>query len=298
MFQRLALIGCGLMGGSFALAARQAQLVGSVCGYSRSPASAQRAQELGIVDTVALSAADCVRGADLVLIAVPVASTEATLRSLLPGLSESALVMDVGSTKQDVVQAAGAALGERLAQFMPAHPICGKEVAGIEHSDAQLYRGQQVILTPLPCHTAAAVQRASQLWSALGCRVRELAPDLHDQALAAVSHFPHMLAFAVMHSLMAQPEGEQYLALGGPGFRDSTRIAAGDPDLWTDVLLANRTAVIAQAQRLHAALHELEHLIVQGDRQALRAFVALTSQRRAQWHMAGGPTQSTTPTTS
>ena len=297
MFQRLALIGCGLMGGSFALAARQAKMVASVCGYSRSPASAQRAHELGIVDAVAQSAVDCVRGADLVLIAVPVASTEATLRSLLPGLSESALVMDVGSTKQDVVKAAERALGERIGQFMPAHPICGKEVAGIEHADAQLYAGQQVILTPLACHTAAAVQQASQLWTALGCRVRELTPDLHDQALAAVSHFPHMLAFAVMHSLMAQPEGEQYLALGGPGFRDSTRIAAGDPNLWSDVLLANRTAVIAQAQWLHTALHNLEHLIAQGDRQALRDFIAVTSQRRAQWQIAGGPPQPNTPNT-
>ena len=198
MFEKLALIGCGLMGGSFALAARQAKLVGSVSGYSRSTASAQKALELGIVDAVAATAADCVRGADLVLVAVPVASTQATLSSLLPQLEPHALVMDVGSTKADVVRAAEQALGERIEQFMPAHPMCGKEVAGIEHADAKLYAGQQLILTPLPAHSAAQIERARALWAALGCQVKTLEPQLHDEALAAVSHFPHLLAFAFM----------------------------------------------------------------------------------------------------
>lgn len=292
MFQRLALIGCGLMGGSFAQAARRAGLVGSVCGYSRSPQSALRARELGIVDEVAASPADCVRGADLVLMAVPVASTEATLRALLPGLDAAALVMDVGSTKQDVVAAAQAALGERMSQFMPAHPICGKEVAGIEHADAKLYQGQQLILTPLPCHAAQTTEQATRLWQALGCRVTQLSPELHDQALAAVSHFPHLLAFAVLRSLMGQAEGEQYLALAGPGFRDSTRIAAGDPTLWTDVLLANAPQVIAQARHLHNALFDLEQLVAQGDRQALHAAITTASQRRAAWQLAASPSTS------
>lgn len=294
-FERLALIGCGLMGGSFALAARKASLVGSVCGYSRSEKSAWRARELGIVDAVASTPADCVQGADLVLVAVPVASTQSVLQDLLPQLAETALVMDVGSTKQDVVHAAETALGERMGQFMPAHPICGKEVAGIEHADSQLYRDQQVILTPLPCHTEADVQRATALWQALDCRVRHMPPALHDQALAAVSHFPHMLAFAVMHSLMAQPEGKAFLAVGGPGFRDSTRIAAGDPDLWTDVLLANATEVIAQSQRLHSALLDIETLLTNGDREGLRAFISRASQRRAAWRMSGGPEDASKP---
>ena len=288
MFKKLALIGCGLMGGSFALAARQAKWVGSVCGYSRSPASAQKAMELGVVDTVAASAADCVRGADLVLLAVPVASTQATLSSLLPQLDPQALVMDVGSTKADVVLAAEQALGERIGQFMPAHPICGKEVAGIEHADAKLYAGQQVILTPLPVHSAAQIERARALWAALGCQVKTLEPQLHDEALAAVSHFPHLLAFAFMDSLMQQADGERYLALAGPGFRDSTRIAAGDPDLWADALLANATQVIAQSQRLHQSLHALEELLHRGDRAALRQAIEQVSQRRSAWRMGQG----------
>ncbi len=287
-FRRLALIGCGLMGGSFALAARQAGLVGSVSGYSRSPASAQKALELGIVDAVADTATDCVRGADLVLVAVPVASTEATLSSLLPQLETQALVMDVGSTKADVVRAAEQALGERIGQFMPAHPICGKEVAGIAHADANLYKGQQLILTPLPAHSAAQIERARAVWAALGCSVKTLEPKLHDEALAAVSHFPHLLAFAFMDSLMQQPEGERYLALAGPGFRDSTRIAAGDPDLWADALLANATQVIAQSQRLHQSLHALEALVQRGDRAALRLAIEQVSQRRSKWRMGQG----------
>jgi prephenate dehydrogenase len=288
MFEKLALIGCGLMGGSFALAARQAKLVGSVSGYSRSTASAQKALELGIVDAVAATAADCVRGADLVLVAVPVASTQATLSSLLPQLEPHALVMDVGSTKADVVRAAEQALGERIEQFMPAHPICGKEVAGIEHADAKLYAGQQLILTPLPVHSAAQIERARALWAALGCQVKTLEPQLHDEALAAVSHFPHLLAFAFMDSLMQQADGERYLALAGPGFRDSTRIAAGDPDLWADALLANATQVIAQSQRLHQSLHALEELVHRGDRTALRQAIEQVSQRRSQWRMGQG----------
>jgi prephenate dehydrogenase len=288
VFKKLALIGCGLMGGSFALAARQAKWVDLVCGYSRSPASAQKAMELGIVDAVAATAADCVRGADLVLLAVPVASTQATLSSLLPQLDPQALVMDVGSTKADVVRAAEQALGERIAQFMPAHPICGKEVAGIEHADAKLYAGQQLILTPLPAHSAAQIERARALWAALGCQVKTLEPQLHDEALAAVSHFPHLLAFAFMDSLMQQADGERYLALAGPGFRDSTRIAAGDPDLWADALLANATQVLAQSQRLHQSLLALEDLLQRGDRAALRQAIEQVSQRRSAWRMGQG----------
>jgi len=285
MFKRLALIGCGLMGGSFALAARRAGLVSAVSGYSRSEKSTRRAQDLGIVDEVATSPADAVRQADLVLIAVPVASTGSTLEALLPGLAAEALVMDVGSTKCDVVLAAKQALGERIGQFMPAHPICGKEVAGIDHADAQLYQGQQLILTPLAANSPEQIARARALWLALGCTVRCMDADEHDRALAAISHFPHLLAFAFMGSLLKQAEGESYLAVAGPGFRDSTRIAAADPQLWTDVLLANASEVLAQSQRLHESLFVLEQLIQQGDGKALKDFITEVSQRRGFWKM-------------
>ncbi len=289
MFRRLALIGCGLMGGSFALAARQAGLVASVSGYSRSEKSAHRARELGVLDEVASSPAQAVRQADLVLLAVPVASTHATLEALIPALEPDALVMDVGSTKSDVVQAARQVLGPRIAQFMPAHPICGKATAGIEQADARLYAGQQVILTPLPEHTAAQIGRARALWTALTCQVRTLDPDAHDRALAAISHFPHLMAFAFMGSLIRQAEGEDYLSVAGPGFRDTTRIAAGDPELWTDVLMANATEVLTQSRHLQDSLSELEGLIRQGDRAALRLYIEKVSLRRSQWQMGGAP---------
>lgn len=285
MFKRLALIGCGLMGGSFALAARQAGLTACVRGYSRSASSALRARDLGIVDEVATSPAEAVRQADLVLLAVPVASTQSTLEALVPGLEPHALVMDVGSTKADVVQAARQALGPRVGQFVPAHPVCGKEVAGIEHADAQLYRGQQVILTPLAENSAARLEQAQSIWAALACQVRLMDPDTHDRALAAISHFPHLMAFAFMGSLMKQPEGERYLSVAGPGFRDTTRIAAGDPQLWTDVLMANAKEVLLQSRHLHESLSELEKLIEQGDRPALQRYIETVSRRRGHWQM-------------
>jgi len=287
-YQRLALIGCGLMGGSFALALRQAGLVDHVVGFSASEGTRAKALKLGVIDSASGSAAEAVQGADLVLVAVPVRATEATLRAIDPVLSPAALVMDVGSTKADVVRAAEQALGERIAQFMPAHPICGKEVAGIAHADANLYKGQQLILTPLPAHSAAQIERARAVWAALGCSVKTLEPQVHDEALAAVTHFPHLLAFAFMDSLMQQADGERYLALAGPGFRDSTRIAAGDPDLWADALLANATQVIAQSQRLHQSLHALEALVQRGDRAALRLAIEQVSQRRSKWRMGQG----------
>lgn len=285
MFKRLALIGCGLMGGSFALAMQQAGLVAQICGYSRSEKSALRARELGIIHEIAPSPAEAVREADLVLLAVPVASTGSSLQALLPGLGAKALVMDVGSTKADVAQAARGALGARVHQFMPAHPICGKEVAGVDHADAQLYQGQRVILTPLAEHSPEQIEQARAIWIALGCQVQALSPEAHDRALAAISHFPHLMAFAFMDSLMKQAEGEDFLAVAGPGFRDSTRIAAGDPELWTDVLMANAREVLSQSQRMHDSLFELEQLIQRRDHAGLKQLIEKVSRRRSRWQL-------------
>lgn len=295
MFNQLGIIGCGLMGGSFALALKRGGLVKRVIGYSKSPSTTERARKMGVIDVAAESALLAVSGSDIVLLAVPVAATEATLSSLLPSLEAQSLVMDVGSTKQDVAQAAGQAMGECVGQFVPAHPICGKERAGIDCADAGLYQGQQVILTPLEANSPATIAQARAVWEALGCHVRNMPADLHDQSLAAVSHFPHLLAFAFMDSLMAQPEGEQYLALGGPGFRDTTRIAASDPELWTDVLLANATQVIAQAKWFETSLFKIQGLLASQDREGLRAFITQASQRRAQWQLGAQAPDATAP---
>jgi prephenate dehydrogenase len=280
---QLAIIGCGLMGGSFALALRAAGLVRRVVGHSRSPASALRAQQLGVVDTVTPTAAAAAEGSDLVLLSVPVASTEATLRSLRDALGPAALCMDVGSTKADVAAAAVAALGPRLSRFVPAHPIAGKERAGIEHADAALYRGCRVVLTPGEATDPACTARASALWTALGARVQVMSAQAHDDALAAVSHLPHLLAFAYFQAVAGQPEGERYLALAGPGFRDFTRIAAGDPALWRDVFVANRPQVLRHGAAFRAELQRFEAALEAGDAAAIEALIAGPSAGRGAW---------------
>ena len=290
MFEQLGLIGCGLMGGSFALALKQAGLVRRVVGYSPSPRTLQRARELGVIDAEAPSAPLAASGADLVLLAVPVAATEATLRAIQPQLGPQALVMDVGSTKSDVVAAARRALATpaQLAGFVPAHPIAGKERAGVDHAEASLYRDRQVVLTPLPETDPAQVARATQLWQALGAHVRQMSPEAHDAAYATVSHLPHLLAFAAMNAIQAQPQAAEFLALAGPGFRDFTRIAASDPSIWRDILLANKTEVLTQAQHFRAALDALEHTLRANDGGALQQLITQASTARAQWQLCGG----------
>ncbi len=286
-FRRLALIGCGLMGGSFALALRQAGLVTQVAGFSASEATRQKALQLGVIDVACASAVEAAQGADLVLVAVPVRATEDSLRAIDPVLSLDALVMDVGSTKGDVVSAARAALVQHLSHFVPAHPIAGKEVAGIEHADAKLYRDRQLILTPLPENPPERVLRARQVWQALGSHVLELSPEAHDASFAAVSHMPHLAAFALVNAVARQPQGAQYLALAGPGFRDFSRIAASDPNVWRDILLANRDEVLRQSVLMRQALGEFERAVHSGDAAQLQRLIEEASQTRSRWRLGG-----------
>lgn len=285
MFERLGLIGCGLMGGSFALALKRAGLVRQVIGFSPSPASTQRAQELGVIDEQATSAAQAAEGADLVLVAVPVAATEATFAAIRPVLGRDTLLMDVGSTKSDVVAAALRSLGEALPCFVPAHPIAGKEHAGVEHADAALYRGRHLILTPLASSGARQLQQARAVWTALDARLVEMTPAAHDATFAAVSHLPHLLAFAFINGIAQQPDGATMLALGGPGFRDFTRIAAADPRMWRDIFLANQQQLLAQLREHRQALAQFEAQIEAGDGAALQQLITQASSTRACWHM-------------
>ena len=286
-FERLALIGCGLMGGSFALALRQAKLVGHIAGFSASELTRRKALKLGVIDSVCASAVEAAQGADLVLVAVPVGATEDTLRAIDAVLLPQALVMDVGSTKGDVVAAARSALQRSLACFVPAHPIAGKEVAGIEHADAMLYRDRQVILTPLPENPTDLVLLAHQIWQALGSRVLELSPEAHDASFAAVSHLPHLTAFALVNAVARQPHGAQHLSMAGPGFRDFSRIAASDPKVWRDILLSNRDEVLHQSALMREALHEFEIAMRSQDSERLQALIAEASQTRSGWRLGG-----------
>jgi prephenate dehydrogenase len=283
MFEQLGLIGCGLMGGSFALALKRARLVKRVVGYSKSPSTTERAKQLGVIDVAAPSALLAVSGADLVLIAVPVGASEQTFKAIRHGITEQMLVMDVGSTKGDVIEAARRGLQDQLGAFVPAHPIAGKEVAGVEHADVGLYTGRQVVLTPIKATLRSNVQRATQVWTGIGAKVVTMTHEAHDSAFAAVSHLPHLLAFAFTNAIAAQPQGERFLELAGPGFRDFTRIAASDPAMWRDVLLANREQVLLQSQAFRDALTQLEAMVASGNAQALEDAIAAASRTRAQW---------------
>lgn len=285
MFEQLGLIGCGLMGGSFALALKRAGLVKRVVGYSKSPSTTERARQLGVIDVEAPSALLAVSGADIVLVAVPVSATEATFKAIKHLVTPQMLVMDVGSTKRDVVDAARRALREQIGSFVPAHPIAGKEVAGVDHADPDLYAGKQIILTPLDRTHATQVQQAIDVWSALGCSVLKMTPESHDAAFAAVSHLPHLIAFALMNSIAGQGQGKEFLALAGPGFRDFTRIAASDPQVWRDVLISNREELLTQSKHFQRNLQALELMISNGNAEALEELIAQASDARAHWSM-------------
>ncbi len=287
-FQRLALIGCGLMGGSFALALRQAGLVQHVTGFSASEKTRQRALELKVIDQACNSVAEAVQGADLVLLAVPVGAMQSSFAAVREALAPNALLMDVGSTKCDVIAAAQATLGDRLSCFVPAHPIAGKEVAGIEHAEAALYTERRTILTPLPQNSIRQIKTASEVWTAIGSHVSQMTPEAHDATFAAVSHLPHLLTFAAVNALTAQPQGSAFLEMAGPGFRDFSRIAASDASVWRDILSANHAEVLTQVVHFRAALDQFEIALKQGNTAALQQLIQQASDVRSAWTLQAG----------
>ena len=298
MIRQLGLVGCGLMAGSFALALREAGQVERIVAYSPSERTTRRALELGIIDQRATTISEAVRGSDVVLLGVPVRSTRSCLEEICHDLAPESLLMDVGSTKGDVIEAAQQAMGSRIQAFVPAHPIAGKELAGIDHADARLYQQRLTILTPLPSNTPEQIELARGLWQAVGSQVVQMSPQRHDAALAAVSHLPHVLAFAALHALIDQPEGLAFMSVAGPGFRDFSRIAASDPSVWRDILLSNRSEVLHQSRLFRQALEKLEQAIERSDATAIEQAVARARDARAAWpgpagsetnaHLTGG----------
>ena len=286
MFEQLGLIGCGLMGGSFALALKKAGLVKRVVGYSKSPSTTERARQMGVIDIEAPSALLAVSGADIVLLAVPVSATEATFKAIRHLITPNTLVMDVGSTKRDVVDAARRVLRDNVGCFVPAHPITGKEVSGVEHAESDLYSGKQVILTPIERTYTTQLNLAAKVWTALGCHVVQMSPQAHDAAYAAVSHLPHLIAFSLINSIASQSHGADYMSLAGPGFRDFSRIAASDPKMWRDVLIANREELLAQSKLFQQQLQSFEKLIINSDGDALELLIEQASHKRATWRMS------------
>jgi prephenate dehydrogenase len=279
MFEQLGLIGCGLMGGSFALALKRAGLVKRVVGYSKSPSTTERARNLGVIDVEAVS------GADIVLVAVPVAATEATFKAIKHLVTPQMLIMDVGSTKREVIDAGRRALREQIGSFVPTHPIAGKEVAGVENADVDLYVGKQVIITPIERTLTVQLQKAVDVWTGLGCRVVQMSPEEHDAAFAAVSHLPHLISFALMNAIVGQTKGKEFLSLAGPGFRDFTRIAASDPQVWRDIMISNREELLTQTKIFKRNLETLELMISSSNADALETLIDQASLARANWTM-------------
>lgn len=277
----LAVVGVGLIGGSFAAALRQAGAVGEVLGVGRRAGSLEQARRLGLVDRIA-TLEEAAR-ADLVLVAVPVGATEPTLRALAPHLGLHTIVTDAGSTKSDVVAAARRALGDRVGQFVPGHPIAGSEQSGPAAAFAELYRQRTVILTPLAENPAASVELVRQAWQACGALVRDMSAAEHDTVLASVSHVPHLLAFAFMGQVLSTPDAALRMDLAGSGFRDFTRIAGGSPEMWRDIFLANREAMLAETAAIRQELERLEQTMREGDGSALRERLAAISAARRCW---------------
>ncbi|NYT24018.1 prephenate dehydrogenase/arogenate dehydrogenase family protein [Alcaligenaceae bacterium] len=283
----LAVVGVGLIGGSFAAALRQAGAVGRVLGVGRNRKSLQQAVELGLVDAEA-TLAEAAAQADIILLSVPVGATGAALEALRPALRPGTLITDAGSTKVNVVQAARAALGDRVAQFIPGHPIAGAETTGPAAAAPRLYEGRTVILTPLDENSAEDRLRITRLWEACGARVLIMEPETHDIVLASVSHVPHFLSSVYMWQVASAANSDVRMELAGSGFRDFTRIAAGSPEMWRDIFLANRGAVLSELAEVRKALDHAEQALLAGDAQQLHDFLERAALARRFWGSRSG----------
>ncbi|RAN46989.1 prephenate dehydrogenase [Herbaspirillum rubrisubalbicans] len=286
MFKKVVIFGVGLIGGSFALALRRTGQAAHIVGVGRSVQSLERARELGIIDAFATDVAAAVAGADLILVAAPVAQTESILASIAPHLGEQAIVTDAGSTKSDVVAAARKALGARIAQFIPAHPIAGREKHGPEAALAELYEGKKVVITALPENSEADVETVAAAWRACGAVIHRLSAQQHDAVFASVSHLPHVLAFALVDDIAAKPHAETLFQYAASGFRDFTRIAASSPEMWRDITLANRAALLTEVDAYLVQLQGIREMIAAGDGAAIEQVYANAQHARLQWAAA------------
>ncbi|MFM0201346.1 prephenate dehydrogenase/arogenate dehydrogenase family protein [Paraburkholderia fungorum] len=290
-FNKLVIFGVGLIGGSLARALRErGETAGAraVIGVGRSSASTVRALELGVIDGAAalnddVALRDALAGADFVLLAAPVAQTQPLLERIAPFLDADTILTDAGSTKSDVVASARAALGARIGQFVPGHPIAGREASGPDAALADLYVNRNVVLCPLPENAPEAVERVAAMWRATGACVRDMTPEQHDRVLASVSHLPHVLSFALVEQILTSPDAALKFSFAAGGFRDFTRIAASSPEMWRDVCVANRVALLDELDAYTAVLARLRAAIDAGDGAALEAVFARSRVARSEW---------------
>ena len=295
MQQKIVVCGVGLIGGSFALGLKassfsnqESALVGrrsayQIVGIGRTRAPLEQALQLGVIDEIATDWQSALRDADMVLLGMPVGQMPAVMSALVPYLEPQTVVTDGGSTKADVVAAARAAFGNKIAQFVPGHPIAGAEKSGVGAAKADLYAGKRVILTPLPENDASSVERVRAAWQACGALVSELSADDHDRVFAAVSHLPHLLAFALVHDLAARPNADQLFGFAAGGFRDFTRIASSHPEMWRDICVANRHALLAELDAYMNELMKTRVLLAGQDSAGLESMFSTARERRDAW---------------
>ncbi len=279
--ERLAIVGVGLIGGSLAAALREAGTVGTVVGIGRSQATLDEAIALGLIDHGFTDAATGVRGADMVVLAMPVGQTGRMLAAIAPGIGPQAVVTDAGSTKSDVVAAARAQFAPHMRQFVPAHPIAGDEKSGPSAARANLYRGRNVVTTPLAETDPAAVERVEAMWRSAGAVIHRMTPQQHDDVFATVSHLPHLLAYALVAQVALDPDRERLFSYAASGFRDFTRIAGSHPEMWRDIVLANRDALLQRLDGYTAQVGQLRAALAAGDGEALERTFSLARDARA-----------------
>ena len=282
-FERVAVIGVGLIGGSFSAALREKKLCGHVVGAGRSAANLKTALERGIVDSIASDAAAAARGADLILVSAPVAQFGKIFREITDHLNPGALLTDAGSTKRDVVAAARTALGAKIAQFVPAHPIAGAEHSGAAAANAALFRDRRVVLAPLDENSKQDVEALAGLWSAIGARVSRMTPQEHDEVFAAVSHLPHLLAYALVDDVSKRPNAAQLFGYASGGFRDFTRIASSHPEMWRDICLANSDQVLKELSHFSGELEKIRGFLESRDAAALEKLFTEARAARERW---------------
>jgi prephenate dehydrogenase len=283
LFERVAILGVGLIGGSFALALKEARACAHVVGAGRNSANLRLALERRVIDSIAADAVAAAHGADLVLLAAPLAQFPRLFRDIAPVLGPKAVVTDGGSTKRDVVAAARAALGRRIGQFVPAHPIAGGEKSGAGAASAELFRGKRVIMTPLAENSDSTLRKVEDAWSACGARVTSMDAEEHDAILGAVSHLPHVLAYALVHELASRDNAAQLFGYAAGGFRDFTRIASSHPEMWRDICIANRDRLLEELKKFRGALDAMAKLLEAGDAAGLEKVFAEAREARERW---------------
>lgn len=282
-FNKVVIFGVGLIGGSFALALRRANVVNEVVGFGRSAATLEQARQLGIIDRIGLDVAAEVCDADLVLLATPVGQMSDLMARIASHMGARTLMTDGGSTKGDVVATAYANLGIKVVQFVPAHPIAGAEQSGAAAARADLYAGKKVVLTPLPENSPETIARVRKAWELCGAVVSELTAQQHDEVFAAVSHLPHLLSFALVHDLAQRDNRDQLLSFAASGFRDFTRIAASSPEMWRDICMANKTALLGELADYMQELETIRRALAADDAKKLEDIFSLAREVRGNW---------------